>query len=247
MRKYKRIAGIFLAVTLTASLFAGCQKSPEKEIVSNKDMDNMIEQAQDTQASTTEVAEVAKDYDTYQTDIKDDSLHVTVHADAQVDIPDTSQLSIFRVQQKQFDQTFLDQVRTTLFGNQTLYDGIALGQNTKAQLEENMKVYKQLIEDVKNNNQYSDEDKEFYISEYQNSRDNMQSQYEAAPETIDYTAYPTDNQIHSIKELLAQNPDNEYYKWQNGFDGANASIFYAINDGKNGSYHSLYMQNNENY
>lgn len=113
MRKYKRIASIFVAATLTASLFAGCQKSPEKEIVSNKDMDNMIEQAQDTQSSTTEVAEVAKDYDTYQTDIKDDSLHVTVHADAQVDIPDTSQLSIFRVQQMQFDQAFLDQVRTT--------------------------------------------------------------------------------------------------------------------------------------
>ena len=43
MRKYKRIASIFVAATLTASLFAGCQKSPEKEIVSNKDMDNMID------------------------------------------------------------------------------------------------------------------------------------------------------------------------------------------------------------
>lgn len=51
---------------------------------------------------------------------------MTVHADAQVDIPDTSQLSIFRVQQMQFDQAFLDQVRTTLFGEQTLYDGTLL-------------------------------------------------------------------------------------------------------------------------
>lgn len=247
MRKYKRIAGIFLAATLTAALFAGCQKSPEKEIVSNKDMDNMIEQAQDTQASTTEVAEVAKDYDTYQTDIKDDSLHVTVHADAQVDIPDTSQLSIFRVQQKQFDQTFLDQVRTTLFGNQTLYDGIVLRQSTKAALEAEIRNCKQAIEDVKNNNLYSDDDKETYISEYQNNLNELQSQYETAPEAIDYTTYPSDNQMHSITDLLANNPDNDYYTWQNEFDGANASIFYAINDSKNGSYQSLYMQNNENY
>ena len=116
MRKYKRIASIFVAATLTASLFAGCQKSPEKEIVSNKDMDNMIEQAQDTQSSTTEVAEVAKDYDTYQTDIKDDSLHVPVHADAQVDIPDTSQLSIFRVQQLLFEQSCFALVLATYFG-----------------------------------------------------------------------------------------------------------------------------------
>ena len=132
MRKYKRIAGIFLAATLTASLFAGCQKSPEKEIISNKDMDNMIEQAQDTQAATTEVAEVAKNYDTYQADIKDDNLHVTVHADAQVDIPDTSQLSIFRVEQKKFDQDFLDKLRGLLFQDQKLYDGTVLNQRTKA-------------------------------------------------------------------------------------------------------------------
>lgn len=160
MRKYKRIASIFVAATLTASLFAGCQKSPEKEIVSNKDMDNMIEQAQDTQSSTTEVAEVAKDYDTYQTDIKDDSLHVTVHADAQVDIPDTSQLSIFRVKQMQFDQAFLDQVRTTLFGEQTLYDGTCLSQLTKADYESEIQAGKDDIAEIQNNNLYSDDDKE---------------------------------------------------------------------------------------
>jgi len=247
MRKYKRIAGIFLAATLTASLFAGCQKSPEKEIVSNKDMDNMIEQAQDTQASTTEVAEVAKDYDTYQTDIKDDSLHVTVHADAQVDIPDTSQLSIFRVKQKQFDQTFLDQVRTALFGNQTLYDGTCMSQLTKADYESEIQAGKDAIAEIQSNNLYSADDKEVMIQERQANIDECQAKYETAPETIDYTGSPSDNQIHSISELVSNNPSNDYYSWQSEFDGANASIFYGINDASNGSYQSLYLQNNENY
>ena len=243
MRKYKRIAGIFLAATMTASLFAGCQKSPEKEIVSNKDMDNMIEQAQDTQASTTEVAEVAKDYDTYQTDIKDNSLHVTVHADAQVDIPDTGQLSIFRVKQMQFDQTFLDQVRTTLFGEQTLYDGTCLSQLTKADYESEIQAGKDDIAEIQNNNLYSDDDKEVMIQERQSNIDECQAKYETAPEAINYTGSPSDNQIHSISELVSNNPSNEYYSW----DGANASIFYGINDASNGSYQSLYLQNNENY
>lgn len=247
MRKYKRIASIFVAATLTASLFAGCQKSPEKEIVSNKDMDNMIEQAQDTQSSTTEVAEVAKDYDTYQTDIKDDSLHVTVHADAQVDIPDTSQLSIFRVKQMQFDQTFLDQVRTTFFGDQMLYDGTCMQQQTKASIEAEIQTYKDMITDIQNNNSYSDDGKQGYIDEYQSHIDELQEKYETTPESVDYQSYPSDNQIHSIADLSANDPSNGYYTWQNSFDGANASIYYAMNDGKNGSYQTIYLQNNENY
>ena len=247
MRKYKRIASIFVAATLTASLFAGCQKSPEKEIVSNKDMDNMIEQAQDTQSSTTEVAEVAKDYDTYQTDIKDDSLHVTVHADAQVDIPDTGQLSIFRVKQMQFDQTFLNQVRTTFFGDQMLYDGTCMQQQTKASIEAEIQTYKDMITDIQNNNQYSDDGKQGYIDEYQSHIDELQEKYETTPESVDYHSYPSDNQIHSIADLSAKDPSNGYYTWQNSFDGANASIYYAMNDGKNGSYQTIYLQNNENY
>ena len=232
MRKYKRIVGIFLAATLTSSLFAGCQKSPEKEIVSNKDMDNMIEQAQDTQVSTTEVAEVAKDYDTYQTDIKDDSLHVTVHADAQVDIPDTGQLSIFRVKQMQFDQTFLDQVRTTFFGDQMLYDGTCMQQQTKASIEAEIQTYKDMITDIQNNNLYSDDGKQGYIDEYQSHIDELQEKYETTPESVDYQSYPSDNQIHSIADLSANDPSNGYYTWQNSFDGANASIYYAMNDEK---------------
>lgn len=207
----------------------------------------MIEQAQDTQSSTTEVAEVAKDYDTYQTDIKDDSLHVTVHADAQVDIPDTSQLSIFRVQQMQFDQAFLDQVRTTLFGEQTLYDGTCLSQLTKADYESEIQAGKDDIAEIQNNNLYSDDDKEVMIQERQSNIDECQAKYETAPEAINYTGSPSDNQIHSISELVSNNPSNEYYSWQSEFDGANASIFYGINDASNGSYQSLYLQNNENY
>ena len=249
MRKYKRFAGIFLVAAMTASLFAGCQKSPEKEIISNKDMDNMIEQAQDTQASTTEVAEVAKNYNTYQADIKDDNLHVTVHADAQVDIPDTSQLSIFRVEQKKFDQDFLDKLRGLLFQDQKLYDGTVLNQRTKADIETEMQESRNSIAEYENdtNGLYSESDKEVLIQEVQDHLDSLQEEYENSDDAINYTANSSDNQIHSIEELLAQNPDNGYYQWQNSFEGADSSIFYGINDAANGSYQSLYLQNNLNY
>ena len=123
MRKCKQAARSFLAATLTMILFAGCQKSPDTEIVHNKDFDNMIEQAENTEASTTEVQEVAADYDKYQTDFEDTGMHVKVHVDAQVDIPQTEKLSILRVKQKKIDQVFADQVQTYFFGDQTLYEG----------------------------------------------------------------------------------------------------------------------------
>ena len=94
---------------------------------------------------------------------------------------------------------------------------------------------------------YSDDDKEVMIQERQSNIDECQAKYETAPEAINYTGSPSDNQIHSISELVSNNPSNEYYSWQSEFDGANASIFYGINDASNGSYQSLYLQNNENY
>ena len=53
-------------------------------------------------------------------------MHVKVHVDAQVDIPQTEKLSILRVKQKKIDQVFADQVQTYFFGDQTLYEGKVL-------------------------------------------------------------------------------------------------------------------------
>ena len=138
---------------------------------------------------------------------------MTVHADAQVDIPDTSQLSIFRVQQMQFDQAFLDQVRTTLFGEQTLYDGTCLSQLTKADYESEIQAGKDDIAEIQNNNLYSDDDKEVMIQERQSNIDECQAKYETAPEAINYTGSPSDNQtihpmniIHGRVNLMVQMP-----------------------------------------
>lgn len=113
-----------------------------------------------------------------------------------------------------------------------LYDGTCMQQQTKASIEAEIQTYKDMITDIQNNNQYSDDGKQGYIDEYQSHIDELQEKYETTPESVDYHSYPSDNQIHSIADLSAKDPSNGYYTWQNSFDGANASIYYAMNDGK---------------
>lgn len=248
MRKRKQAAGIILAATLTAMLFAGCQKSPDTEIVHNKDFDNMIEQAENTEASTTEVQEVAADYDKYQTDFEDTGMHVKVHVDAQVDIPQTEKLSIFRVKQKKIDQAFADQVQTYFFGDQTLYEGKVLGQMLKSEWSlDSIDDNNEWMEEIKNSNAYTAEQKEALIADLEESNRKTLEEYEKAPETFSIEGTETDRQFHSIADLYAAHPDDTYYSWQNDFDGANAEIIYEINDAKNGHYQSIYIQNNDNY
>lgn len=114
-----------LAVAAAISI-TGCQKSPDSSVVKNKDFDNMIEQAGDKNNGTDNVADLAGEYDTYQTTVKNDSLHVTVNVDAKVDIPKTSRMSVLRVRQKPIDQELLDKVKKELAGDVKLYNGNVL-------------------------------------------------------------------------------------------------------------------------
>ena len=81
-------------------------------------------------------------------------------------------------------------------------------QLTKADYESEIQAGKDDIAEIQNNNLYSDDDKEVMIQERQSNIDECQAKYETAPEAINYTGSPSDNQIHSISELVSNNPSN---------------------------------------
>ena len=99
-RKGNVTSYLLLSGVAAAILLSGCQKSPEKSMVKNKDLDQMVEEAGDTSQGSADLREVAGDYETYQTTIEDESLHVAVRVDAKVDVPKTDQMSVFRVKQR---------------------------------------------------------------------------------------------------------------------------------------------------
>lgn len=232
-RKMNLIAlGMVTVITLSA-----CQKSPESSIVKNKDLDNMIEEAGNTENGSGNVAELAENYDTYQTTITDDSLKVTVNVDAKVDIPKADQMSVARIRQKNLTQDLLDKVKEELIKGETLYDGSALNMKTRETIEQEIQSWEREL---------SESDDAAYKDEIQREIDELQEAYESAPTEIAWESYPSDGKIHSVSELYEKDKQNSYYAWQQELN-PNGEVFYGVSDGKNGNYLSLYVQNNENY
>ena len=243
--KTKQIISIgVLAATL---LVSGCQKSPENSIVKNKDFDKMVDQAQGEESGVSDVAEMTE-YDTYQDTFSDESLGVTVNVDAKVDIPTTDQMSIVRIRQKEISQEFLDQVKEVLLPDVALCDGSWMNAPTKSSIEEEIHEFKRYIEEVEAGfaaGEMDEESRDIMVAEYQQNINDLQQQYEAAPAQISLSDYPSDGQLHTVADLLAQDPASNYYQWQQELN-KNGSIFYGVGEG-DGGYHSLYVQNNENY
>ncbi|MBR3448060.1 MAG: hypothetical protein IKH27_09660, partial [Oscillospiraceae bacterium] len=124
----------FIAAAMTMLLLAGCAENPDSDIIIHKDMEKLIDEAQQTDASKAEVADFQQ-YDHYTADLENEGLHVTVHADADVDIPQAEKLSVFRVKQHTFTNADIEPFRQAFFGDAQLYDGILMSQETKADLE----------------------------------------------------------------------------------------------------------------
>lgn len=239
----------FVCMGLAALLaLPGCQKNPEGSIVANKDFDKMVGQAQEGGNRIADVAaEVPKE--TYQDTFSNESLGVTVSVNAQVDIPAANQMSIVRIRKKDFSQEFLDQVREALMPGMDLYDASLLHTPTRAEVEEQISGMKEAVKDAEARFAAGEIDRETldqYKEEYQKSINDLQQEYEAAPEEISLEGHPSDGKLHKVADLVSQNPESNYYQWQQSLN-PEGSIYEVAGKGGDGRFHTLYAQNNENY
>ena len=60
------------------------------------------------------------------------------------------------------------------------------------------------------------------------------------------TDYPSQNKILSIKDLYDSDPKDTFYSWLYDLHG-DGEMYYGLSDGKDGNYHTLFVQNSENY
>lgn len=228
---------------IASMLLSGCQKNPDSSIVVNKDMDNLIEEAQKDGENSVDMANIAGAYETYQTTLSDESLGVTVNVDAKVDIPEVNQMSIFRVQQQKISQEFLDKIIGELAQGQTLYDaGVTLNTRTRKVVEEEISGLKAEIENMKAN--YGEEEVEEYMPDYQQDIDALQSEYENAPAEIVWEGNESDGLLHNVAEMAEKEGGEDFYQWEYSLN-PNGEVYYSANDGENGDYMSFFVQNNE--
>lgn len=239
--KKKNLACILAGVMVLT--LAGCADNPEKSVVREKNMDKMLEEAEKKEDGSDyeQVKEEVKKYETYQTQIKDDNLNVTVDVDAKVEVPEVDKLSVYRVSQKKVDQKFLDTVRKALTPDIKYYDGRKTKVQTKAELAKQIKQTEKEIADYKKagDEAMAEETEEFTLK-------GLQEEYAKAPDKVELTDFPLDNKIQKIKKLYDSDPEDTFYSWLHELHG-NGDVFYGVSDGKDGKYHSLFMQNSPDY
>ena len=113
----------FFAAAMAMLLLTACAENPDADIIVHKDLDKLIDEAQQTGESKAEVVDLQQ-YDHYAADLTNEGLHVKVHADADVDIPQTDKLSVFRVKQHDFTNEDVEKFRRAFFGDAAVYDAV---------------------------------------------------------------------------------------------------------------------------
>lgn len=234
----QRGAAVSVCAVMAFQLTA-CQKSPESSIVVNKDLDKLIEQAEDTDRKG---LILNKEYDTWKTTIEDEKLRVKVNVDAAVDVPQTEKMSVFRVSQQKISQKLLDAVRTELVGDTVLYDGAVLKVPKKSDIEKTIARYKEEMGTFDEN----DPDYGEGVAEYQKRIDALKEQYHSAPSELSFKGYNSDGKLQSIADRYQKDQSDEFYKWIYGL-APEGDVYYGVSDGSDGNYTSLYAVNSEDY
>ncbi len=137
----KRIlAGLMTAVIL--AVLAGCQQTPIDPVVVQKDMEQMIEKAQETpEASETQQETLAQRLDAperLELNLTDNKGRLEVHVNADVVIPEAGAVATARVDKQAFSQETADKLMEQLLEGQTLYELDGYLQQTKAEIQERL-------------------------------------------------------------------------------------------------------------
>ena len=232
--KKKLIAAAFALLLLT-----GCAENPDSDIVVHKDMEKLIGEAQQTDESKAEIEDLQQ-YEHYGADFENESLHVRVHADADVDIPQSAYLSVMRVKQHSFTDEDIAKFRQALFGDAPLYDESCAQIMTKSEIEKEIQTYRQAMQEGMSGDP---QDAQVYADEIQREIDRLQEQYEAAPEKIDRTMYPSTGKLEKVADRIAAAPNDDYWQWQDQLNPDGTVCYMSSADGNA----ALYVQNNPNY
>lgn len=224
----------WLAIGLAAMMLIGCQTSPAESIVVNKDINKLIEEAKTAGESEQDLSKLVEKGSLYRAELSDETLDVTVKAEAEIFVPEVEQLNIYRVKKATITQEFLDLVRETLAPDVTWYDGAVLERRTRESYEDEIRICKEMIVNAKD---------PVIKEEYQRYLDQLQVEYEIAEDKVSWEGFLSDGKIHTAKELYERDVDDDFYEWEYSLN-PDGEVYYGINQGSEGEYISLFVQNN---
>ncbi|MCC8050575.1 MAG: DUF6034 family protein [Clostridiales bacterium] len=211
----------YLALILSAALLSGCAATPDSSIVRQKgsqsqanyreadaDADTEAEasaDAEDQSGSNDSLSGETQNVlatrlgvpDTYTATASTSDGSFTMTSNATVEVPDVSQVPVYSVSQKEFNQDFIDLVTEAFFGDSPVYDWAYYYQTTKAEALEKLNELKEYqaegntdpygyIEAARENGVFEDGAvTESDIYNLQEEIDEWEQVYAEAPETLE--------------------------------------------------------------
>ena len=124
MQEKKNILCLFII----ACLLGGCQKTPDQQIVREKGKDSIAQYEQDTESSEAQqstqnsLQQKLEAPEKYESSIHSEDGNFEVVCNAEIEIPDVSQVHVYEVSQKTFDQALADQFAEVFAGTKEVYD-----------------------------------------------------------------------------------------------------------------------------
>ena len=209
---------------------AACQATPDKDIVVGKSLENMVKKATQpdhgtsTQSQEMSLAEKLGVQQTYKTDLADANGKVSIHVDADVQIPNVSGVSVQRVERGKFTQAQVDTLVARLMGGD-IFSGDAY-KPTKSEIQQQ-------------------------IVEIEAARQGTPSN--DVKQGIKSTARMLDAKLAELKGMLDTAPDTKTKAPLDGklqpmtmdADGATGEKLYALAETAQGDHKSLHIYNYE--
>ena len=213
---------------MTALLFlfyTGCVPTPNEELITQKNQDEMIQQALETAINST--TDDLHDYPKqYQFTHQDDSLSISI--DAKIVVPEKA-LPIARVYANGFDQELVFTLFNSLSNGETCYTNLN-GVQTKDEIASELEKMQQAL----NDGSYADG--ELNEDEWKMVMKELQNAYQAAPDRSSSERVITDGTMKTIKGawgnslLLDASSENYDFFIESSFldqrDGFSRSRFY---------------------
>ena len=190
MRKYR--AACLCAAAL---LLAGCAKSPENDIVTQKNTEALVSKAvqeEENRKPLAENKEEAPEHYAWSYDNKDGTLHM--EADADVALPEAETIPMYRLRCTGFTQEEVTGIYDYLFEGQETYT-MEGNDFTKAKCEERIvelrRRLEELEQDTENDPGYIEQEKETA----QQQIDDLTAQYDSLPEESQLKKVPVDSTL----------------------------------------------------
>ncbi len=137
----KKKITVVILLGLIVGLLCGCEKTPDKSIIREKNKDN-ISNYESVEDTGTSIGELINAPEHYKNEVTSQDGVLTIDIDAEVVVPKVSSINTVKVSAKELDQEYIDTITKTFFEGGKCYNGSFYYSPTKAELEEQITYLK---------------------------------------------------------------------------------------------------------